>query len=318
MIQMIIDKVLALSNAHLIPVMCGAFVMGIWAKYSLYFLKKAQVTLAKQIEKKIYMFLIEKEKVDAEIEMSRGDFSGIINRVMSIAHDELYELKIAKMRRKLDYVTTVTDRAFLLIEGSRRLIKDVGMQVRYYDQNQEQPDFDHITNYASRTNPAYNRLFGLFGNHSLNSILNLLPGLFVIGGIFGTFVGIMQGLPELTNMNLADPEMTKRTMDQFLTNIAYSMNTSLVGIVLCVIMNVFNSLFDSEDMEEEFEEKLKSCLVFTWRESLANRKRMKATPPAMHIEAVEDREEEEEEAPEIPEMEMEEDSDTPPPPFKVA
>lgn len=272
--QMIINKLLALSNEHLIPVMCVSFVLGIWAKYSLYFLKKSQVTLAKQIEKKIYMYLIEKEKVDAEVEMSKQDYSSLINRLMNIAHDELYEMKIAKMRRKLDYVTTVTDRAFLLIEGSRRLIKDVAMQVKYYDQRHDQPDFEHVTNYACRTNPAYNRLFGLFTNNSLNSILHLLPGLFVIGGIFGTFVGIMQGLPELTNMNLADPEMTKKTMDAFLTNIAYSMNTSLVGIILCVCMNIFNSLFDSDDMEEEFSEKIKSCLVFTWRETLVNRKQV--------------------------------------------
>ncbi len=271
-IQLVIDKLLALSNTHLIPVMCAAFVLGILAKYSLYFLKKSQVILAKQIEKKIYLFLIEKEKVNSEVEESKGDYFSLITKLMNIAHDELYELKIAKMRRKLDYVTTVTDRAFLLIEGSRRLIKDVSMQVRYFDQNHDQPDFDQITSYAERTNPAYNRLFGIFGNNSLNSILNLLPGLFVIGGIFGTFVGIMQGLPELTNMDLSDPTMTKKTMDAFLTNIAYSMNTSLVGIVLCVCMNIFNSLFDSDSMDEEFSEKLKSCLVLTWREVMVTRK----------------------------------------------
>jgi hypothetical protein len=271
-VQMIIDKLLTLSNEHLIPVMCVAFVLGIWAKFSLWFLKKSQVVLAKQIEKKIYMFLIEKDKVSPEIESAKNDYFSLINKLMNLAHDELYEMKVQKMRRKLDYVTTVTDRAFLLIEGSRRLIKDVSMQVRYYDQNHDQPDFEQITNYAERTNPAYNRLFGLFGNHSLNSILHLLPGLFVIGGIFGTFVGIMQGLPELTNMDLSDPVMTKKTMDSFLNNIAYSMNTSLVGIVLCVAMNIFNSLFDSDSMEEEFSEKLKSCLVLAWREVLVHRK----------------------------------------------
>ena len=171
--QMIINKLLELSNEHLIPFMCGAFVVGILAKFSLWFLKKSQVTLAKQLEKKIYMFLIEKEKVSPEIEASKGDYFELISKLMNVAHDELYEMKVAKMRRKLDYVTTVTDRAFLLIEGSRRLIKDITMQARYYDQNHEQPDFEHITSHASRTNPAYNRLFGLFGNNSLNSILTL-------------------------------------------------------------------------------------------------------------------------------------------------
>jgi hypothetical protein len=258
--------------------MCIAFAIGLLAKFSLWFLKRSQLIYAKQIEKKIYMFLIDKEKTSFEIETSKGEFHSLIGSLMNTAHLELYEMKIQKMRRKLDYVTSLTDRLFLLIEGSHRLIKDVMMQARYFDQSQDRPDFDEITSYAVRTNPSYNRLFGIFTNRSLNSLLTLLPGLFVIGGIFGTFVGIMMGLPELTNMDLSDPAMTKKTMDAFLNNIAYSMNTSLVGIVLCVCMNIFNSIFDADDLEDEFSEKLKSCLALTWREVLTNKKKKQLTP----------------------------------------
>jgi hypothetical protein len=253
--------------------MCIAFGIGLIAKYSLWFLKRSQLIYAKQIEKKIYVFLIDKEKTSFEIESSKNEFHSLIASLMNTAHLELYEMKIQKMRRKLDYVTSMTDRMFLLIEGSNRLIKDVTMQAKYHDQSNDRPDFDEITSYAVNTNPSYNRLFGIFTNRSLNSLLILLPGLFVIGGIFGTFVGIMMGLPELTNMDLSDAAMTKKTMDAFLTNIAYSMNTSLVGIVLCVCMNIFNSLFDADDLEDEFSEKLKSCLALTWREVLSNKKK---------------------------------------------
>jgi hypothetical protein len=253
--------------------MCIAFGIGLIAKYSLWFLKRSQLIYAKQIEKKIYVFLIDKEKTSFEIESSKNEFHSLIASLMNTAHLELYEMKIQKMRRKLDYVTSMTDRMFLLIEGSNRLIKDVTMQAKYHDQSNDRPDFDEITSYAVNTNPSYNRLFGIFTNRSLNSLLILLPGLFVIGGIFGTFVGIMMGLPELTNMDLSDAAMTKKTMDAFLTNIAYSMNTSPVGIVLCVCMNIFNSLFDADDLEDEFSEKLKSCLALTWREVLSNKKK---------------------------------------------
>ena len=276
--QLIINKLLAFSNEYLIPVMCVAFTIGLLAKFSLWFLKRSQLIYAKQIEKKIYMYLIDKEKTSFEIETSKGEFHSLIGSLMNTAHLELYEIKIQKMRRKLDYVTSLTDRLFLLIEGSHRLIKDVMMQARYFDQSQDRPDFDEMTAYAVKTNPSYNRLFGIFTNRSLNSLLTLLPGLFVIGGIFGTFVGIMMGLPELTNMDLSDPAMTKKTMDAFLNNIAYSMNTSLVGIVLCVCMNIFNSIFDADDLEDEFSEKLKSCLALTWREVLTNKKKKQLTP----------------------------------------
>jgi hypothetical protein len=38
-------------------------------------------------------------------------------------------------------------------------------------------------------------------------------------------------------------------------------------------MNIFNSLFDADDLEDEFSEKLKSCLALTWREVLSNKKK---------------------------------------------
>ena len=65
--QLIINKLLAFSNEYLIPVMCVAFTIGLLAKFSLWFLKRSQLIYAKQIEKKIYMYLIDKEKTSFEI-----------------------------------------------------------------------------------------------------------------------------------------------------------------------------------------------------------------------------------------------------------
>ena len=269
----VINQILGYANAYLIHLMCAVFAIGVTAKLCLWFLKKSQLEFAKHIEKKIYVFLIDKEKSSAEIEMTKGNFVGTAREVMHVAYHELYEMKVAKMRRKLDYVTALSDRMFLLIEGAKRLNSDVALQLRYSEHAHATPDFEHITAYVTKSNPSYNRLFGLFAVKRLNSLLALLPGLFVIGGIFGTFVGIMQGLPELSNMDLTSAEMTKKTMDAFLVNIAYSMNTSLVGIILCVAMNITNSVFDDEDIEDEFAAKLKSCLVLTWQESSFQQKK---------------------------------------------
>lgn len=227
---MYINYVLQIANDWLIPLMCAAFVVGLTFKACLYFLKKSQLNFVKHVEKKIYIYLIEREKTHPQIEAHKRNFQTLTSHLVNISYFEYYELKAEKLRRKLDYVTTVTDRLFLLLEGAKRLSSDLSVQLRYHRADEVQPDFENITEYVVSANPSYNRLFGLFSIRSLSSCIALLPGLFVIGGIFGTFVGIMQGLPELTNMNLADPETTKKTMDLFLVNIAYSMNTSLVGI----------------------------------------------------------------------------------------
>ena len=265
--QSYINQILHAANDWLIPVMCTAFVCGVGLKFCLYFLKKCQLGFVKHFEKKIYMYLIEREKVIPAVEAKKKNFQALATELVNVAYHEHYEMKAERMRRKLDYVTTITDRLFLLLEGARRLTQDLSTQLRYHKQDEHLPDFTDITTYVTSANPAYNRLFGVFSIKSLSSFISLLPGLFVIGGIFGTFVGIMQGLPELSNMDLASPEATKKTMDMFLINISYSMNTSLVGIALCVFMNIFNTLFDGDDLEEEFDHKLKSCLILTWKES---------------------------------------------------
>ncbi len=279
--QAMINQFLNLANAWLIPFMCGAFIVGIGFRACLYFLKKSQLKFAKHIEKKIYMYLIEGERKHEGVEKHKENFPALTRELVNVSYNELYEMKIEKMRRKLDYVTTMTDRMFLLLEGAKRLNHDLAIQLRYHRTEETQPNFEEITNYVTTTNPAYSRLFGIFSNRSLSSCISLLPGLFVIGGIFGTFVGIMQGLPELSNMDLTSPELTKKTMDAFLINIAYSMNTSLVGIALCVMMNVLNTIFDSEDLDEEFSEKIKSCLVLTWKESMMARHQVPDAPVMM-------------------------------------
>src|SRR3989338_226176 len=123
MTMMIINKMLQIANDRLIPFMIICFGVGLAFKFSLYFLKSCQLDFVKQIEKKVFQFLIEKEKVPMQVETSKSDFHHLTKEIMTIAYNELYEFKKAKMRRKMDYVTTVTDRMFLLLEGVQRLMK---------------------------------------------------------------------------------------------------------------------------------------------------------------------------------------------------
>jgi hypothetical protein len=77
--------------------MCIASRIGLIAKYSLWFLKRFQLIYSTQIEKKIYVFLIDREKASFEIESSKNEFHSLIASLMNTAHFELYDMKIQKM-----------------------------------------------------------------------------------------------------------------------------------------------------------------------------------------------------------------------------
>jgi hypothetical protein len=102
---------------------------------------------------------------------------------------------------------------------------------------------------------------------TVNDVLNILPGLFVIGGIFGTFLGIMKGLPELSGMNLSDLEQTKLVMDGFLANIAFSMTTSIVGIMCSVGMSMVNTIWSPEKLFVAIVDRFENSLDILWNRS---------------------------------------------------
>src|SRR5262249_11360274 len=115
-----------------------------------------------------------------------------------------------------------------------------------------------------------NRLFGVLPAIAVNDFLNVLPGLFVIGGIFGTFLGVMKGLPELSAMDLNDPEKTKLIMDHFLVEISLSMGASITGIFLSVLMTIINTSMSPERLFEDIVDRFENSLDLLWNFSHSN------------------------------------------------
>ena len=60
-------------------------------------------------------------------------------------------------------------------------------------------------------NPCFRKVFGYIPISVSNDFLAVLPGLFIVGGIFGTFLGIMKALPELGGMEVSDAKRPKRS-----------------------------------------------------------------------------------------------------------
>src|SRR5690606_19878879 len=88
-----------------------------------------------------------------------------------------------------------------------------------------------------------------------------------IGGIFGTFMGIVNGLPKLGGMNLQDVEMSKQVMDQFLWEVSFAMNSSIIGIFLSVSMTFFNTIFSPDKLFVSLVDRFEASLDLIWYRS---------------------------------------------------
>jgi hypothetical protein len=264
-INQIINFIVYYSNITLMPLMFVAFFIGVLLRGLIYFTVRCEYMFSLEMEKRVHKHLAHEDQIDRIT-----SFHQLTKKILENTYFEVFELKRKYRRRRFDHITSVTDRVFLIQEGVARLIKDTLSQTKYLRKGGRVPKFLDISKFVFGANPVFNKVLGIFPMGVFNDILNILPGLFVIGGIFGTFVGVMQALPALGQMDISDVAATKSTMDAFLLNMAFSMGTSIVGIVLSVVMTIINALMAPEGIFVNMVNKYTSSLEFLWNDTLNN------------------------------------------------
>lgn len=249
----------------MIPFMCFIFALGIAMRLVIWFTVKREEWFAKEFEKRVN-FAAESE------DMNYSDsFYVSVKKLLEKTYYEVFELRGIMKRRDPDYITSLSDRIFLIQHGCAILVRDTLKQIRFLKHNEESGKKIHsiIVN-VFRNNPCFSKVFGIFPSNKYNDLLNLLPGMFIIGGIFGTFLGIMKGLPELGAMNLGDVTETQETMKHFLTKISFSMGTSIIGIILSVITSIFNTIFSPEKVFINTVDRFENSIDLLWNRSKNN------------------------------------------------
>ena len=264
LVQGLVDGVVVFATDLLMPVMAIFFVLAISLRCLIYYTVRREDWFSKEFTKRVKKFQ------DARTEAADQSFYVVCKRLLEITYYEVFEVRAIMKRRNPDAIMTVTDRIFLVQQGSARMVTDILKQIKYLKWG-ERPKFLEISNSVLRNNPCFNRVFGIIPVGVFNDFLNTVPGLFIVGGIFGTFLGIMKALPELGGMNLSDVEGSKLIMDNFLLKISFSMSTSIIGIILSVTMSLANTFFSCEKAYMETVERLENELDTLWNMSSNNK-----------------------------------------------
>jgi hypothetical protein len=240
--------------------MATAFLFGVFCRYMMWYTTKRHEWFSAEFEKRVARF-IEKERPGDVKDVS---FFVLSKRLLERTYYESFAVRDRLKRRKGDRVMATSDRLFLVKPGCAWLVKDVLNQLKFLKWTKETPKLLQITRATFHHNPCFNRVFGLIPMAEANDMVSILPGLFVVAGILGTFIGIAGGLQELGGMNLQDLENTKNIMDRFLQEIAFAMKTSITGIVFSLAMHVFNTLFSPERVFVSMVDRFESSLDLLW------------------------------------------------------
>lgn len=258
-IQEIISFLTNVASAWLLPSMLFVFCCAVVLRVLVHYTVSRELWFAKEFYKRVHSYLDNEEK-----EHLHQSFYVAMKKNLEKTYYELFVVRAYMKRRNPDYVMDFSDRIFLIQEGCARLVKESLRQVTHLRYQKERPRFIEITKNVFDNNVCFKRVAGIIPIQATHDVLSILPGVFIIGGIFGTFLGIMGALPELGEMKLEDVEGAKTIMDNFLTKISFSMSTSIIGIIISVFMTFLNTLFDPEKIFLKTINRFENTMELLW------------------------------------------------------
>ena len=243
-VSIVMDFLVEASSVYLMPFMLFGFALAVAFRLLTYYTIRREFYFIKEFSKKAGDYYSPGNQNDKD-----PSFYNVVKALLLMAYKNVFTGRRHKMRRNHDYVLSLSDRVFMVHIGTEKFVKDTLGFVKYKDKRSfEDPKMLDLSRSVFETNPVFNRILGLFPIHLVHDALNILPGLFIVGGIFGTFLGIMKALPGLGAMDLADAATTKATMDMFLGKISFAMSTSIFGIIMSVGLTTLNTMFSAENL----------------------------------------------------------------------
>lgn len=257
-----------------LPIMLLAFFFGVVARVMIYYVSHIENRFTHEFDKRVryYFATGAAPKVNSFYRLTRI--------LLEKTFQDCFEKREKYKRRKWDHVESFFDRTFLVQDGFRRLIDESLQHIRYFRKDGQTPKMIETSKTVFENNAYFNRVMGVIPTGLLHDLLNALPGLFLIGGILGTFLGIAKGLPELGAMDLANMDASKHVMDGFLAKISMAMVKSIVGIGLSVVMGLFNTFFSIEGVYYTFVNRYSGTLEYIWNETTTNEVDQDAPPAA--------------------------------------
>lgn len=126
------------------------------------------------------------------------------------------------------------------------------------------PNFDDLTTRVLEQDRQWKTVLGVVPVEMVSRMLDILPSLFVVGGIFGTFVGVMAGLPQIAQIDLNHIDQAGPILGSFVKDIAFSMNASIVGIACNIVMTVLNAMFPVAEVRSNIKQTVERSLELIW------------------------------------------------------
>ena len=149
------------------------------------------------------------------------------------------------------------------VAGKQGLISSIQTESSVFS-SRATPNFLDLTARIISQDRQWSHLFGHIPIEGVSRMIDILPGLFIILGVFGTFLGISMALPEIARIDFNNLESSGEILSRFVVSVTFSMNTSIAGIAFSVLLTLLNTLFPIKSTRSKIFKKVENSMQLLW------------------------------------------------------
>jgi len=213
-------------------------------------------TFTREIEKRVERDDIGKVKLDDIEEYVEGLLDEVATNLPSRG------VRVQKSENAVN-----TDRRIMSVReyagGSQSLIHSLKSETNAFKANQK-PNFEQLAHRVMSKDAHWTKLNNIFSIDSVTRMIDVLPGIFIVIGIFGTFVGITNALPRIAEIDFNNISNSSTVLSGFVKDVSFAMRTSIAGIAFSLIISVLNTLYPISSIRDTIAREVEDCLEYLW------------------------------------------------------
>lgn len=257
-------QILAVATDYLLILMSVSLGMGLLARYFAYRSSRDDQayysTFTREVEKKI--------QEDSENERYVSHVDEYIDEILNRTSAKLPERKLRSFKREKTEekrglpgarVSSVNE----YVGGKNSLIHGLQSESHIF-KGHHPPNFEDVTSRIMEKDLHWMKLKGILPIDKVARMIDALPGLFIVIGIFGTFLGISNALPQIAGIDFNNFEGSSGVLSAFVLDIAFAMKTSIAGILCSITLSLINTLFPIMSIREDISRSVETTLENLW------------------------------------------------------
>lgn len=260
-----IDLIFTFFSTYLIEVMTGLLLAGLLFRFAAFKQSKREdsyfTTFTGELEKILIQHKSDQMIVDNVDHYIADLLEEVSDKLPKRSVRSKKKKKAKGMAEQVGARNVVSLREY--VSGDRALFLSIKNETAAFKANFP-PNFTELTDRILEQDDEWNKLSGLIPVAPIARLNDIMPGLFVVFGIFGTFIGISMALPEIANIDFNNLDGSGDILTRFVLNVTYAMKTSIAGILFSLVMTFINTIAPVRGSRQKTFKKLANCFENIW------------------------------------------------------